>query len=69
LEKISKTWERPQLIFLARGLPEENVLTGCKTQNPAINVVGPSGPDAKDKCAKGSVESCSNCAPRAYGLT
>lgn len=29
-DKLEK-WQRPQLIVLGRGTPEENVLAGCKT--------------------------------------
>ena len=33
-----KKWEKPRLIILVRGKPEESVLEGCKTQDqvPAI---------------------------------
>ncbi len=32
-----KRWERPQLIVLGQGKPEENVLTGCKNVlNPVV---------------------------------
>jgi hypothetical protein len=30
MEANKKNWEKPQLIVLARGTPEENVLTHCK---------------------------------------
>ena len=35
-----KKWEKPQLIVLARGRPEEAVLGGCKS---ALNGPGPLG--------------------------
>jgi hypothetical protein len=35
-----KRWERPQLIVLGRGTPEENVLTACKqVERPVINPI------------------------------
>lgn len=30
MQKQGKSWETPQLIILARGTPEESVLTHCK---------------------------------------
>jgi hypothetical protein len=30
MQKHQKSWETPQLIILARGTPEESVLTHCK---------------------------------------
>lgn len=30
MEQMKKSWETPQLIILARGNPEENVLLVCK---------------------------------------
>lgn len=30
MTKQKKSWETPQLIILARGTPEESVLTACK---------------------------------------
>ena len=69
MDKPLKVWEKPQLIFLARGLPGESVLTGCKTQNPAINIDGPLGKDLKDKCGAGPGKSCNNCQPRAYDVS
>ena len=42
-----KKWERPKLIVLARGNPEENVLAGCK------NSGGASGPSQyQSRCSK-----------------
>ena len=66
MNKQTKAWETPQLIILARGMPEESVLTGCKTQNPAINALGPAEEVSQDKCASGSETNCSNCKSRAF---
>ncbi len=30
MDEPRKTWETPRLIVLGRGMPEENVLLGCK---------------------------------------
>ncbi len=35
-----KHWEKPQLIILARGEPEENVLEGCKIINHHLGEYG-----------------------------
>ena len=37
--KMKKIWQRPKLIILTRGRPEEFVLAGCKVlNNPANNL-------------------------------
>lgn len=46
-------WSKPQLIILARGTPEENVLVGCKTQGG----VGVSPQTAQTGC----IQDCANC--------
>lgn len=44
-----KEWEKPQLIILLKGEPEENVLAGCKMNHT------PSGPQgAYNACMRGS---------------
>lgn len=61
--KLNKAWETPQLIILARGMPEENVLTQCK----AIQFTGtPLAADAfqQNNCAKEPVGNCGACQSR-----
>ena len=41
MEKHTKDWEKPQLIILAKGTPEESVLLNCKTNNPNKQLEGP----------------------------
>ena len=35
--KMKKIWEKPKLIILARGRPEESVLAGCKMQGITVS--------------------------------
>lgn len=42
-EKSGATWEKPELIVLARSRPEEVLLAGCK-------ISGTDGPDNINKC-------------------
>jgi hypothetical protein len=65
MEAQKKAWEKPQLIVLARGTPEENVLTHCKTMNPNQAVQGPADLIQQDTCAHGVKGNCSNCQSRA----
>ena len=71
MNKKQKSWETPQLIVLAKAEPEENVLTGCKTQNPNIpNVAGPNDLVVQDRCAAGpEVQNCSNCQARGMNMS
>ena len=64
-------WTKPQLIVLARGMPEESVLTHCKTQNPNVPYAnGPADLTQQDLCAHGSdYPNCSNCQSRAFNAT
>ena len=41
--KTKKKWEKPKLIILTRGKPDEFVLTACKT-----SIQGTNGPDGYD---------------------
>ena len=67
METQKKTWEKPQLIVLARGTPEESVLTHCKTMNPNQAMTGPDQTQ-QDTCAAGLADqNCSNCKSRAVG--
>jgi hypothetical protein len=36
--KMRKTWQKPKLVVLVRGRPEECVLAGCKTGGTATEV-------------------------------
>ena len=58
----TKRWETPQLIILARGMPEENVLTACK----AIDGTNPVFPDnfQQSNCAETPVGNCGTCQSR-----
>ena len=53
--KMKKIWEKPKLIILVRGRPEESVLAGCKT-------TGTAGPNnQKLKCNLKSTGQCVVC--------
>jgi len=41
--KTRRNWEKPKLIILTRGEPDEFVLTACKT-----HIQGTNGPDGYD---------------------
>ena len=41
MQKQQKSWETPQLIILARGTPEESVLTHCKRISPGSDATTP----------------------------
>jgi hypothetical protein len=56
-------WIRPQLIVLARGMPEESVLTHCKR----IGFDQPSGTattQTQTGCDMGEPGNCGNCQSR-----
>lgn len=59
MEKHIKDWEKPQLIILAKGTPEESVLLSCKTMNPNKPLEGPLA-SYQDTCAAGP--DSANCA-------
>lgn len=40
--KVGKTWQKPELLVLTRGKPEEAVLASCKYTSPS------SGPDSEN---------------------
>jgi hypothetical protein len=40
---VKEDWEKPKLVVLYRGRPEESVLTACKIAN---KVAGPTNPGA-----------------------
>ncbi len=68
MENQKKTWEKPQLIVLARGTPEESVLTHCKTMNPNQPVSGQLD-QQQDTCAFGTATNCRNCQSRAVNIS
>lgn len=49
-----KKWQKPKLVVLVRGKPEERILTGCKTSPPA------GGPDSTNGCDEFQAPSCTN---------
>lgn len=61
-----KSWEKPQLVILARGTPEESVLENCKTMNPNQPATGRVA-DKQDTCAYGALTNCKNCQSRGLG--
>jgi len=70
MTKQNKRWQKPQLVVLARGMPEENVLLHCKTMNPNQPVQGPADLVYQDTCAGGpAYDSCRNCQSRAVNAT
>lgn len=57
-----KRWVKPQLIILAKGTPEEAVLTHCKRigeQNTTVPFT-----EAQTGCDRGINENCGNCQSR-----
>jgi hypothetical protein len=36
--KMKKIWQKPKLIILARGRPEESVLAGCKMAGSGASI-------------------------------
>jgi len=63
---MGKRWEKPNLIVLYRGRPEEVLLTGCKSP---IFAAGPGG--ANNKCdlvvIRGKKAQCSACRAQPRG--
>jgi hypothetical protein len=64
METQKKTWEKPQLIILARGTPEESVLTFCKTRTAmsgmyAVNDHNHCSQEASTSCAACQAEAAS----------
>jgi len=64
MKKQLFTWERPQLIVLAKSTPEESVLLQCKTMNPNQQVKGPDLITNQLTCAAGTAQKCDNCQSR-----
>lgn len=65
MDKNQKNWETPQLIILARGTPEENVLTHCKQiDTTPVQTSGP-GETAQSLCmSQTKTNTCANCQSR-----
>ena len=57
-------WTQPQLIVLARGMPEESVLTHCKLIHYQLGMSGPTV-SAQEICDKGVTQNCGACLARA----
>ena len=55
---MKKTWEKPQLVVLVRGKPEEGILNGCK-QWEASGSSGPS--DSATNCMEWTSSGCIEC--------
>ena len=68
LEK--KRWNKPQLIVLARGTPEEAVLDSCKRIDQ-VNPTGQQGPaeTRQSDCSRGYTDgtNCGACQARSNG--
>jgi len=47
---MKKPWKKPLLIVLARGKPEENVLTTCKTISTSQPGASPCFVSNKERC-------------------
>jgi hypothetical protein len=60
--KTNKVWQTPQLIILARGMPEENVLTACKAINAPFSVLPENY--QQSNCADTPVGNCGTCQSR-----
>jgi hypothetical protein len=58
MSEEKKQWERPQLVVLGRGTPEENVLQACKqVQKEVINPIA-----GKQNCkAHEDPPNCAEC--------
>jgi len=60
---IKTQWTTPQLIVLARGTPEESVLTHCKRIGNTDPVGSPTS-TAQTGCDSGQTNNCANCQSR-----
>jgi hypothetical protein len=62
METKKKTWEKPQLIILAQGMPEESVLVACKS------IGALAGPAVVNQTACNMTSgTCQNCQSRGGG--
>lgn len=63
MEMKKKIWERPQLVIIAKGRPEENVLLHCK----AIGMTGTLGyaqETGQNACDELKEQNCGDCQSR-----
>lgn len=63
MSNVKLQWTQPQLIVLARGTPEESVLTFCKYIGAGTNAGAYNA--SQDSCAALGESSCANCQARA----
>ena len=58
MKNQSRSWEKPQLIILSRGMPEETLTQDCKVK--AIGFVGAEGSEQTscEEIAKGVCGAC-----------
>ncbi len=69
MSEQKKSWQRPQLIVLARANPQEAVLTHCKTISQ-WRFNGPGLQTQQDCCGKTlTANCCVNCQTRAVNAT
>ena len=52
--KMKKTWQKPKLIVLVRGKPEERVLGACKTSTGG-------GPVSDEGSCRANEQYCGDC--------
>jgi hypothetical protein len=62
MSKQNKAWETPQLIILARGTPEENILLVCKAIDAPFSIVAENY--QQSNCADTPVGNCGTCQSR-----
>ena len=61
---MKKVWQKPELIILLKGKPEEAVLTQCKTEKFGVA----EGTDASGQaCGNNLQRSCNPCLSRGGG--
>lgn len=63
MSNAKRQWSTPQLIVLARGTPEESVLTNCKFIDQGNPPVGPGG-NQQEGCAIITTSNCAACQAR-----
>jgi hypothetical protein len=64
MEPQKKTWEKPQLVVLARGTPEESVLLFCKTRTA---MSGANATNDHNHCSQTATTNCAACQAEASG--
>ena len=53
---MKEAWEKPKLVVLVRGKPEENLIINCKHWQ-----VNPEGPNASVTACTGGTAACTEC--------